>query len=60
MNAGNKNSFNAAINVRLNVIILGKKYQRNVTFNFSNFDAIKKAIFDDVLIQIKSVFTKKK
>ena len=56
MNAGNKASFNVGISVRMNVIILGKTYERYVIFSFSDLDAIKKALVDDVLKQVKSAF----
>ena len=56
MNAGNKDSFNVGISVRMNVIILGKIYERYVIFNFSDYNAIKDELVDDVLSKVKSVF----
>ena len=56
MNASNKNGFIGGISVNINVIILGQAYQRTVLWNFSSMDAIKKAVVDDAMSQIKSIF----
>ena len=56
MSASNKASLAGGFGVNIDCTILGKDYQRTVFFSFSDINAIRKAITDDVMSVAKGMF----